>query len=301
MPVLVGSTSLNEARSQGVAFVLDLTERKRAEQVLQEAQATLVHLTRVMTVGELTSTIAHEVNQPLAAVETNSSACLHWLARQPPDLDEARACLQRIVRDSHRAGDVITRIRALMKKTAPIKVRLDLNEAIQEVLALTVPEAHRHGVLVRSELAASLPPVHGDRVQLQQVIINLVMNGIDAMKELADRPRELWIRSRPHTAGSVVVAVQDTGIGLGAASLERLFEAFYTTKPEGMGIGLSISRSIIEAHGGQVWPTVNDDYGVTFQFTLPTDEDHDGRTAEFGTRAGLTGPGSGYVFMLKAA
>jgi PAS domain S-box-containing protein len=288
VPVLVGSASLDEARNQGVAFVLDLTERKRAEQALHQAQATLAHLTRVMTAGELTASIAHEVNQPLAALAANSSACLRWLARQPPDLDEARACLQRMVRDSHRAGDVITRIRALIKKSPPIKVRLDLNEAIQEVLALTGLEARRQGVLVRTELAASLPPVRGDWVQLQQVIMNLVMNGIDAMKESTGRPRELLIRSRPYTAGSVVVAVHDTGIGLEAARLERLFEAFYTTKPDGMGMGLSISRSIIEAHGGQVWPSANDDYGVTFQFTLPTDEVHDGRTAEFGTGAGQT-------------
>jgi C4-dicarboxylate-specific signal transduction histidine kinase len=269
--VLVGATSLNDSRNEGVAFVLDLTERKRSEQALRQAQAELAHLTRLTTMGELTASIAHEINQPLATVATNASACLRWLAHEPPDLDEARGCLQRAIRESHRAGDVITRIRALVKKSPPMKVRLDLNEVIQEVVAIIGSEAVRHTVLVRTELALGLPPVCGDRVQVQQVILNLAMNGIDALKAVVDRSRELWIRSNPHQAGWVLVSVQDTGVGLDSTSFERVFEAFYTTKAEGMGMGLSISRSIIEAHGGRLWPSVNEVHGATFQFTLPAD------------------------------
>jgi PAS domain S-box-containing protein len=255
-----------------VIEVEDLTERKQAEQALHQAQTELAHVTRVMAMGELTASIAHEVSQPLSALATNANACLRWLARQPPDLSEARETLHRIVRDCSRAGEVITRIRSLVRKSSAVKVRLDLNEAIEEVLAIIEPEARRHAVPVRTELAASLPPVQGDRVQLQQVILNLVINGIEATKEVVDRSRELRIRSRPHEAGTVLVTVQDNGIGLKPESLERLFEAFYTTKAEGMGIGLSISRSIIEAHGGRLWPSANDERGATFQFTLPADD-----------------------------
>jgi C4-dicarboxylate-specific signal transduction histidine kinase len=240
---------------------------------------------RVTTMGELTASIAHEINQPLAALTSNAGACIRWLACQPPNLDEAGACLQRIISNTQRAGDVITRIRALVKKSPPVKVRVDLNDAIQEVLALIEPEARRHEVLLRAELAADLLPVHGDRVQLQQVLLNLTMNGIEAMKEVADRSRELRIRTCPHQAG-VEVSVQDNGIGLNPASLEHVFEAFYTTKAQGMGMGLSISRSIIEAHGGQLWPSANDEHGATFQFTLPTEDTYDQDTAEVGTGAG---------------
>jgi len=287
VPVLVGATSLNETGSQGVSFVLDLTERKQAEQALRQAQAQLTHLARVMTTGELTASIAHEINQPLAALATNASAGLRWLAREPPELDEARACLQRMLRDSQRAGDVVTRIRSLIKKSPPVKTSLDLNDAIHEVLSLIAPEARQHAVLVQAQLAADLPPVRGDRVQLQQVILNLAMNGIDAMKGVAGRPRALWIRSHLHEVGAVLVAVEDNGIGLDGENLERVFEAFYTTKADGMGIGLSISRSIIAAHGGQLWLSANDEYGVTFQFTLPTKDGYDRDTAEVRTGASL--------------
>ncbi len=262
-------------------------ERKRAERALQLTQADLAHVTRVTTMGELTASIAHEINQPLAALAANASACQRWLAQRPPNLDEAGACLQRMIKDSHRAGKVITRIRALVKKSPPAKAKLDLNDAIREVLALVEPEARRHAVLVRTELTASLLPVHGDRVQLQQVILNLVINGIEAMKEVAGRPRELWIRSRPHQAGAVLVSVHDNGIGLEAESLERVFEAFYTTKAQGMGMGLSISRSIIAAHGGQLWPSANEEHGATFQFTLPTNDADNEHTAGLGAGAGL--------------
>ena len=287
MPVLIGAATFEQGRDQGVAFVLDLTGRKRAEQELRQAQAQLTHLARVMTMGELTASIAHEINQPLASVATNASAGLRWLAREPPDIEEARACLQHTLRESHRASDVITRIRSLIKKSPPVKTSLDLNDAIHEVLSLIVPEARRHAVLVQAKLADRLPPVRGDRVQLQQVILNLAMNGIDAMKDEAGRPRELWIRSHSHEVGTVLVAVEDTGIGLEAESLGRVFEAFYTTKAEGMGMGLSISRSIIAAHGGQLWPSANDEHGATFQFTLPTEDTYDRDTAEVRRGAGL--------------
>jgi signal transduction histidine kinase len=231
----------------------------------------------VTTMGELTASLAHEVNQPLAALITNSNACLRWLAGEPPNLDEARESLRRIIRDGKRAGEVIARIRSLVKRSAPAKERLDLNETIQEVLAIANAEARRHRVSVRTELAAGLLPVQGDRVQLQQVILNLVINGIEATKTVTDRPRGLLIRSRPEEPGRVLVAVQDSGIGLDGESMERVFEAFYSTKPEGMGMGLSISRSIIEAHGGRLWASANDGHGATFQFTLPTDagNEHD--------------------------
>jgi PAS domain S-box-containing protein len=271
VPVLVGDALFEEGGDEGVAFVLDLSERKRAEEALHQAQAELAHINRVMTMGELTASIAHEVNQPLAALVTNANAGLRWLAGQPPNLEEARACLRRIIRDGNRAGDVITRLRSLVKKSAPAKAWLDLNDTIQEVLLITDAEARRYQVFVRTELAAALPPVRGDRVQLQQVLLNLVMNGIEAMQEVTDRPRELLIRSRPEESSHVLVAVQDRGIGLDEQRLERVFEAFYTTKPEGMGMGLSISRSIIEAHGGRLWPVAHRDYGATFQFTLPTE------------------------------
>jgi two-component system, LuxR family, sensor kinase FixL len=250
----------------------DSSERKQAEEALRKSQDELAHVTRVMTMGELASSIAHEVNQPLSAVVTNGNASLRWLAGQPPNLDEARECLRRIIRDGNRASEVIARIRALAKKSSLEKASLNLNETIQEVLALTSNEARKSRVWLRTELAAGLPPVRGDRVQLQQVILNLVVNGIEAMKGVTDRPRELLIKSDQYESDKVLVAVQDTGIGLDPESLDRIFKAFYTTKPEGMGMGLSISRSIIEAHGGSLWARHNDGFGATFQFALPTDD-----------------------------
>jgi PAS domain S-box-containing protein len=249
--------------------VTDITERKRAEEALQKARAELAHVTRVTTMGELTASIAHEVNQPLAAIVTNAEAGLRWLAGRPPDLEEARECLCRIARDGNRASEVIVRVRSLAKRSAPAESRLDLNEAIQEVLAIVDPEARRQGVAVRTELDGGMPPVRGDRVQLQQVILNLVMNGIEAMKGATDRPRELRITSRPEGPGRVLVAVRDSGVGVSAESVGRVFEAFYTTKPEGMGMGLSISRSIVEAHGGELSASPNSGWGMTFRFTVP--------------------------------
>jgi C4-dicarboxylate-specific signal transduction histidine kinase len=249
--------------------VEDITERKRAEETLRHTQAALAYLSRLMTMGALTASIAHEVNQPLAAVVTNGNACLRWLAREVPDLAEARAAVERIIRDGHRAGEVIRRIRALAQKTEPQTAWLDLNEVIHEVVALVQSEVRQHRVALWTELSAALPPVLGDRIQLQQVILNLLLNAIEAMQAVTDRMRELQIRSYRHASDEVGVAVQDSGIGLDPQQMARLFDAFFTTKPGGMGIGLAISRTIVEAHGGRLWATPNDGHGATFQFTLP--------------------------------
>jgi C4-dicarboxylate-specific signal transduction histidine kinase len=257
-----------------IAMVEDITERKRAEEALRQTQAALAHLSRVMTMGELTASIAHEVNQPLAGVITNGNACLRWLAREVPDLEEARAAVERIIRDGNRASEVIRRIRALAKKTDPQTAWLDINDVIHEVCTLLQSEVRKHRVLLRMALSTALPPLLGDRVQLQQVVLNLIINGIEAMSSVADRPRELLIQSGTQGAPGIFVAVRDSGIGLDPQHLARLFDAFFTTKPGGMGMGLSISRTIIEAHGGQLWATPNEGHGATFRFTLPTGGEH---------------------------
>jgi PAS domain S-box-containing protein len=244
-------------------------EREQAEEALHKAQAELAHVTRVTTLGELTASIAHEVNQPLSAIVTNGGACLRWLAAESPNLDEAREAARRIIRDAQRAGHVITRIRAMLQKTDTQKARLDINDAIRDIVALAQGEVSRNRVTLRMELAADLPPVLGDRVQLQQVILNLLMNGVEAMAVVNDRPRELCIQSRSHESDKVLIAVQDCGIGLDRENLGKIFDAFYTTKSQGMGMGLAISRSIVENHGGRLWATANKGAGVTFQFTLP--------------------------------
>ena len=245
---------------------MDVTERKQAEEALRKAQAQLAHVTRVMTMGELAASIAHEINQPLAAVVNNASACLRWLAAN--NLEEARQSATLITTDGHRAGEIISRIRALVKKAPPQKDLLDINETILEVIALARSEVQRNRVSLQTQLLNDLPLVLGDRIQLQQVILNLVMNGIEAMSGVTDRSRELLIRSVLIESDRVLVAVQDSGIGLQPESLDHLFEAFFTTKPKGMGMGLAISRSIIEAHGGQLWAIPNDGPGATFQLTL---------------------------------
>jgi PAS domain S-box-containing protein len=252
-----------------IVMVEDITEQKRAEEALREAQAELAHVSRVMTMGELATSIAHEVNQPLTAVVANGHACLRWLGHATPDLEEVRAAVQRIIRDGKRGSEVIKRIRALAKKTDPQKVSVDVNDAIDEVAALVQSEARKHGLSLQTKLAPALPPVHGDRVQLEQVILNLTMNAIEASVAVTGRPRELVIRSQQDAAGAVLVAVQDAGIGLQPAHATRIFEAFFTTKAGGIGMGLSISRSIIEAHGGRLWATPNPGPGATFQFVLP--------------------------------
>jgi PAS domain S-box-containing protein len=245
-------------------------ERKRAEEALQRAHAELAHVARVATLGELAASIAHELNQPLAAIVTSADACLRWLADEPPNLDRGREAARRIVRDGTRAGDVIARIRALVRKANVEKAPLSINDVLEEIAALAQAELRRTSVALRMHLAPDLPPVLGDRVQLQQVVLNLVVNGVEAMASMADRARELLIRSRLHEPDHVLVAVQDSGIGLDQESLEKIFDPFYTTKSQGMGMGLAISRSIIEAHGGRLWATANEGTGAVFQFTLPT-------------------------------
>ncbi|MFL9966679.1 ATP-binding protein [Paraburkholderia sediminicola] len=269
VPVLVGSTSFDEARNQGVGFVLDLTERKRAEEALRVVQLELAHANRVATMGQLTASIAHEVKQPIAATVGNAEAALRWLGHQPPDLDEVRDAVARIVKEGRRASEVISRIRALVEKAPPLTDRLDINEAIREVIELTRGETVKNDVSVRTELADGLALVHGDRVQLQQVLLNLIINAVEAMTEVSEAARELLIRTGEVEAGYVLVSVRDSGPGLDPKRVERLFETFYTTKANGMGMGLTICRSIIEAHGGRLWASTNERRGAVFQFTLP--------------------------------
>jgi PAS domain S-box-containing protein len=241
-----------------------------AELALRQAQADLAHVTRMTTLGELTASIAHEVNQPLAAIVTNGAACLRWLAPERPDLDEARAAVESMISDGHRASEVIQRLRALCQKTDPQKTLLDINEVIEEALLLVQREVLDHRVALQRDLSPALTPVLGDRVQLQQVIINLVMNGMEAMAAVSDRRRGLLIRSHQHAADQVIVMVQDSGVGIEPENVDRLFGSFFTTKPGGMGMGLSICRSIIEAHDGRLWASRNTGPGATFQFTLPS-------------------------------
>jgi PAS domain S-box-containing protein len=257
----------------------DITERKQAEEALRQAQAELARVSRVTTMEQLAASIAHEVNQPLAAVVTSGNACLNWLATSPPNLRKARDAIERIVRDGNRAGDVLKRVRALVKKAPLTKSVVSVNEVIREVLALAGGELRRHRVETSTELDFNLPSVMADFVQLQQVLLNLVMNAIESMTTITDRPRVLSIQSLLHDlAGrtAILVAVRDSGVGLSPEGIARVFEGFYTTKPEGMGMGLWICRSIIEAHGGQLTAEPNDGRGATFQFVLPAAA---GRTA----------------------
>jgi C4-dicarboxylate-specific signal transduction histidine kinase len=229
----------------------------------------LAHVTRVTTLGELAASIAHEVNQPLAAIVTNAAACQHWLNRTPPDLTEARGTLQAIIKDGNRAGDVIQRVRALANKTTEQRAPIDINEVVNEVVSLVQHELLRHYVLLRLELAPALPLVLGDRIQLQQVVINLVINGIEAMVPVTDRPRELTVLTGLDDDREIVAMVKDCGTGLATDNPEGLFDAFYSTKSGGMGMGLSICRSIVAAHGGRLSASQNPGPGATFRFTLP--------------------------------
>ncbi len=248
---------------------IDITESKRSQQALQQAQMELARLSRIATMGELTASIAHEVNQPLAAIVTNGSASLRWLALQPPNLEEAREAVSQAIRDANRASDVIARIRALFAKTSPQMAPLDINELIREVLTLNSTDLVRAGVTVPTELQPDLPVVLGDRVQLQQVLLNLIVNGVEAMSGTAPGTRELRIRTL-RDGDAVLVSVQDSGKGVDAGQSERIFEPFFTTKSQGIGMGLSLSRSIIEAHGGHLWVAPGKPRGTIFQFTLPS-------------------------------
>ncbi|HYU45347.1 MAG TPA: PAS domain S-box protein [Terriglobales bacterium] len=267
-PVEISIQQVHLDRIYLVSVARDITERKQAEQALQESQAALARVTRIAAMGELTASIAHEINQPLAAVATNASATLHWLAVQPPNLNEAREAVRRAIQETSRASGVIKRIRALLQKEQPQLRPLDGNEVIREVVLLAENELLRGGVTVRTKLAADVPTVSGDRVQLQQVILNLIMNGIDAMSTIADRPRDLLIQSSVDPEG-VLIQVQDSGRGLDLEQAGRIFEPFFTTKPQGIGMGLSISRSIVEAHGGRLWAAPGSPYGAVFQLILP--------------------------------
>jgi PAS domain S-box-containing protein len=259
----------NSSDLEFVGSVMDITERKRTEEALRNAQGELAHVARLTTMGELAASIAHEVNQPLAAVVTNADICLLWLNRDKPDLDEVRDAVLHIVREGTRAADVIRGLRALIQKSGPELAEFDLNDAIEEVLALIRGELQHGRVVLRSDLFARDRRVLGDRVQLQQVLLNLIRNGIDAMSAVTDRPRVLAISSEPAEPGAVLIAVADTGAGLDPATADRIFDPFFTTKPNGMGMGLSICRSIIEAHGGRFWASPRLPHGTVLRFTVP--------------------------------
>ena len=274
--VLVGGATFEGSKDRGVAFVVDLSDRKQAELKLREseeryreAQMQLVHANRVTTMGQMTASIAHEVSQPLSAVVANASAALRWLRAEPPELNEARLALEDVVAEGRRAGEVVRRIRNLIKRTPDRSVRLDPNEVLLEVVALTRSEMQKNGVLLETRLATDLPAVDGDRIQLQQVILNLIMNAIEAMTDVTGRSRELLISTARQAPNNVLVAVRDSGPELDRQSAGRFFEPFYTTKQGGIGMGLTICRSIVEAHGGELGVAANASYGATFHFTLP--------------------------------
>ncbi len=268
-PVEVSIKQVKLDRTYMIAVARDITERKRTEQALQESRAALTRVARIATMGELTASIAHEINQPLAAVVTNASASLHWLAIQPPDLAEARQAMAGAMQEANRASSVIGRIRTLLKKASPEMQPLDVNELIREVLALSHNQLLTSGVAVHTELASDIPAAFCDRVQVQQVMLNLIMNAIDAMTATSGRPRTLRIKSTRATEG-VLVQVEDSGQGIDPEQLSRIFDSFYTTKPHGIGMGLSISRSIIEAHDGRLWASPGAARGAVFQFILPS-------------------------------
>jgi signal transduction histidine kinase len=250
--------------------VMDVTERKQAEEALRQAQADLARVSRVTTMGELTANLAHEVNQPITAAVTNANACLRWLAADPPNLREAGAAAKRIVNDGTRAAEIVSRTRQVFEKGALHRQPVEIDEVIRETIMLLSGEAARHAISVRQRLAAGFPEVMGDRIQLQQVIMNLIMNSIDALKEV-EGARELLIKSQRTGEDEVLVSVSDSGVGLPSQRPEQLFDTFFTTKTHGTGMGLSISRSIVEAHGGRLWAEPNKPRGAVFQFTLSTE------------------------------
>ena len=276
MPVLIGSAAFDEQRDQGVAFVLDLTERKRAEaearaseQRYREVQMELAHANRVATMGQLTASIAHEVKQPITSAAAYAEAALHFLARTPPKLEKMREALEGIVAANLRAGDVIDRVRTLVKKAQPRNERFDINEAIREVIELMRSEAVKGGISVQTDLAHSLPVIEGDRVQLQQVILNLIVNAVEAMSSVSGGVRSFFISTCIADADGVFISISDSGPGLPPTNLANIFDAFYTTKASGLGMGLSICRSIVDAHDGRLWATPNEPHGAVFRIVLP--------------------------------
>ena len=257
------------------ALYAESLERKHAEEALREAQEDLARVSRVTTMGELTASLAHEVNQPIAAALTNANTCLRWLTRDRPDVAEAREAASRIVKDATRAAEIISRTRLLFKKGTAQRESVGVNEMVREMIVLLRGEATRHNILIGTELAADLPQVMADRVQLQQVLMNLVLNGIEAMREV-DGKRELVIKSQRAENEEVLVSVSDTGVGVPAEQADQIFKAFFTTKAQGTGMGLSISRSIVESHGGRLWATGNSPRGASFCFTLSTKNESHG-------------------------
>jgi two-component system, LuxR family, sensor kinase FixL len=248
---------------------MDAAMAGKADEGSQQAMAALAHATRVATLGELAASIAHEINQPLAAILINGNACMHWLDREIPDLAKVRSSAEQMISDANRAAEIVRRLRALSRKADPEYRPVDVNGLVTETIPLLRREISGHGAALHLDLHSDLPPVAGDKVQLQQVVINLVVNGIQAMADISSRENSLTIRSQRHRGNGVLVSVIDNGTGVDAAHLDTLFDAFFTTKPAGMGIGLSICRSIIEAHGGEVGVSNNPDFGATFHFTLP--------------------------------
>jgi len=258
-----------------VGALQDVTESKVAEEALDKARSEFAHVVRVTTLNALTASIAHEVNQPLSGIVNNGSACLRWLATDAPDWEEIREAVRDIVRDGKRAADVIARVRALATKRTTPREKLDPNETIREVLAIVGDEAKRKSVMIRTRFAEDVLPVFGDRVQLQQVVLNLIMNGFEAISSVSERARELVITTGNVDADQVRVTVEDSGTGLDPNTIERIFDPFYTTKPSGMGMGLSISRSILQNHGGRLWAAPNAGPGTSFHFTLPKYEEQE--------------------------
>jgi signal transduction histidine kinase len=267
--VVAHATKDQEGRVEYIGAIQDMTQRRLSEETLSKTRSELAQIARAMSLGALTASIAHEVNQPLSGIITNASTCLRMLDADPPDLNGARETARRTLRDGNRASDVITRLRALFGKKGVTSDSVDLNEATREVIALSRSELQRSRVTLRTELADGLPAVTGDRVQLQQVILNLLLNAAQAMNSVDDRSRRLMIRTEREGEDHVRLTVQDVGVGFAGKDVDRLFEAFYTTKTGGMGIGLSVSRSIIESHHGRLWAAPNDGPGATFSFSIP--------------------------------
>ncbi len=272
--VVSRATRQQDGRLECVGAIQDVTEHRLAEDALSNLRSELAHMAKVTTLGTLTASIAHEVNQPVTGIVINASTCLRMLATDPPNIEGARETVQRLIRDGNRASEVITRLRKLFSKNETAIEPVDLNEAAREIIALSLIELQRNRVVLRQELADELPLITGDRIQLQQVIINLLRNASDAMSCVDDRPRELVIRTERDQCDCVRLTVKDTGVGIPQQDMERLFEAFYTTKCDGMGMGLSVSRSIIESHNGRLWATPNDSHGATFSFSIPCKSDN---------------------------